>query len=68
MDLHERIGDYSSFPLITAKTGIGARDAAVIMSSNKVKRLPLTRRGKVVAIVTAKDLLSALQQGRKGKR
>lgn len=67
VDLYERIGDYSSFPLITAKTGIGARDAARIMSSNKIKRLPLTRRGKIVAIVTARDLVSALS-GRKKER
>lgn len=68
VDLHEGIGSYSSFPLITAKTGIGAKDAARIMTSHKIKRLPLTRRGKIVAIVTARDLVSALQQGRKRER
>jgi CBS domain-containing protein len=65
VDLHERIGNYSSFPLITAKTGIGVKDAVLLMSSNKIKRLPLTMRGKVVAIVTARDLVSALQRRRK---
>jgi CBS domain-containing protein len=68
VDLYERIGSYSSFPLITAKTGIGAKNAAPIMTSHKIKRLPLTRRGKIVAIVTARDLVSALQQGRKKER
>lgn len=67
VDLHERIGNHSSFPLITAKTGIGAKDAALIMSSNKVKRLPLTTRGKIVAIVTARDLMPALQGRKKGR-
>lgn len=60
IDLLERVGSYSSYPMVTAKTGIGAKDAAQIMSSNKIKRLPLTRRGKIVAMVTARDLVSAL--------
>jgi CBS domain-containing protein len=44
--------------------GIGAKDAAKIMFSHKIKRLPLTKRDQVVAMVTARDLVEAFQRGR----
>jgi CBS domain-containing protein len=33
-------------------------DAAAIMSQNKIKRLPVTQKGKLVGIITATDLVA----------
>jgi CBS domain-containing protein len=49
--------------VVTARLGIGAKDAAKIMFSHKVKRLPLTKGGKIVAMVTARDLVEAFGSG-----
>lgn len=59
IDLDAKVGDYSSTPLITAPIGIRANDAAKIMASNNIKRLPLTKDGRPVAMVTARDLVEA---------
>ena len=59
IDLDAKVGDYSSTPLITAPIGIRANDAAKIMASNNIKRLPLTKEGRPVAMVTARDLVEA---------
>ena len=48
-----------SKPLISAAYGIKAREASSIMLGNKIKRLPLFRGQKLVAMVTAKDLVAA---------
>jgi predicted transcriptional regulator len=60
--LDEKVGDYSSTPLITAQHGIRANEAANIMFINNMKRLPLTEDGKIVSIVTARDLVEAFQK------
>jgi CBS domain-containing protein len=62
-DIEDKVGAYCTHPVTTAKLGIGAKDAAKIMFSHKVKRLPLTRSGKIVAMVTARDLVEAFQRG-----
>lgn len=62
VDIEERVGNYCSHPVMTSKLGIGAKEAAKIMLTNKIKRLPLTKRGKVVAMVTARDLVEAFQR------
>jgi predicted transcriptional regulator len=59
IDLDAKVGDYSSTPLITAPIGIRANDAAKIMASNNIKRLPLTKEGRPVAMVTTRDLVEA---------
>jgi predicted transcriptional regulator len=61
IELDEKVGDYSSQPLITAQHGIRANEAANIMFINNMKRLPLTEDGKIVSIVTARDLVEAFQ-------
>lgn len=63
IDMEEKVGSYSTSPVITAKLGIGAREAGKLMLKHKIKRLPLTRYGKIVAIVTARDLVEAYVQG-----
>lgn len=62
IELDEKVGDYSSRPLITAQHGIRANEAANIMFINNMKRLPLTEDGKIVSIITARDLVEAFQK------
>jgi len=53
------VGKACSSPLITAPLGISVHDAAAIMTSKHVRRLPITRDGKLVGILTARDLVEA---------
>ena len=53
------VGKACSFPLITAPMGISVHDAAAIMTSKHIRRLPLTRDGKLVGMLSARDLLEA---------
>lgn len=59
--LQERLANYSTYPLITAKYGIKGNDAAEIMSKNKIKRLALKKNDDIVAIVTARDIVDAFR-------
>jgi len=59
VDLTKRVGDYCSFPLVTEKIGIRGNDAARIMAEHKIKRLALTKEGRIIAIVTARDIVDA---------
>lgn len=59
--LQSSVGNYSSFPLVTAKKDILANEAAKIMASKNIKRLGLTEDGAVVGIVTARDIVDAYQ-------
>ena len=62
VDLTAEVGAYSSFPLVVAKQGIKANEAASIMASNNIKRLGLVDSSdKLVGIVTARDLVDAYQ-------
>ncbi len=49
----------ATFPMVTAELGINGREVAGVMVSRHVKRLPLTRGGKIVGMVTARDLVQA---------
>ena len=46
-------------PLITAQFGISAREAASIMLTNRIKRLPILRGDEMFGMITAKDLVGA---------
>jgi len=59
LDLDEHLGEYASRPLITAEEGIEGLEAAHIMTNNNIKRLPLTKAGAIVGIVTARDLVES---------
>jgi signal-transduction protein with cAMP-binding, CBS, and nucleotidyltransferase domain len=61
--LDEPIELYSSFPLITAKDGILANEAASIMALHHIKRLGLTDNGKITGVVTVRDIVDAYQSG-----
>jgi CBS domain-containing protein len=64
VDIEEMVGQYCSIPIITAKVGIGANEAGKLMFAHKLKRLPLMKKDRVVAMVTARDLVEAFQSGR----
>jgi len=53
------VGQACSSPLITAHMGISVHDAAAIMTSKHIKRLPITKDNKLVGILTARDLIEA---------
>jgi CBS domain-containing protein len=59
LDLNRPLGGQASRPLMTAEEGINGREAAHVMTNNNIKRLPLTREGAIVGIVTARDLVEA---------
>lgn len=62
--LDKKVGPFSSFPLVTARKGILANEAARIMGSRKIKRLGLTDdAGSIAGIVTARDVVDAYQMG-----
>lgn len=61
--LVEEVGNACSSPLITAPIGITVRDAAVIMTAKNIKRLPITKNGKLVGMLSARDLLEAYARG-----
>lgn len=61
--LVEEVGNACSSPLITAPMGISVRDAAVIMTAKNIKRLPITKNGKLVGMLSARDLIEAYAVG-----
>ncbi|MDQ1280898.1 MAG: hypothetical protein QG670_2161 [Thermoproteota archaeon] len=54
-----KVGNVASSPLITIPSGKSVHEAAYIMSSKHVRRLPVTKNGKVIGVVTARDLVEA---------
>jgi len=57
--LAAEVGKEASSPLITATIGTSIHDAAVTMAMKHIRRLPITRDGKLVGIITARDLVEA---------
>jgi CBS domain-containing protein len=53
------VGKVCSSPLITAPMGISIHDAAAIMASRRIKRLPITKDDKLAGILSARDLVEA---------
>jgi CBS domain-containing protein len=53
------VGKACSSPLVTLPLGSSIHDAASIMSSKHIKRLPITKDGKLVGILSARDLVEA---------
>jgi CBS domain-containing protein len=62
--LTTEVGEVCSSPLITAPMGINVKDAAAIMASKHIRRLPITEKGRLVGIITARDLVEAYARGR----
>ena len=63
--LIEEVGTVCSSPLITAPVGTSAHDAAAIMAEKHIKRLPITKGGKLVGVLSARDLVEAYARGYK---
>ena len=61
--LIEEVGNVCSSPLITVPIGISAHDAAEIMIEKHIKRLPITKDGKLVGVLSARDLVEAYARG-----
>ena len=57
--LTSKVNNFASKPLITLPLDSGAREAASLMVKKKIKRLPLVSNGKIVGIVTARDVVEA---------
>jgi CBS domain-containing protein len=53
------VGKACSSPIITAPLTISIHDAAAIMTSNHIKRLPITKEDKLVGMLSARDLVEA---------
>jgi len=46
-------------PIVKAPTGTSIHEAAFIMASKHIRRLPITKDGKIFGIITARDLVEA---------
>lgn len=57
--LISEVGKTASSPLITDSEGASIHKAAVMMTMRHIRRLPITRREKLVGIITARDLVEA---------
>ena len=53
------VGKACSSPIITAPLGISVHDAATLMTSKHIKRLPIAKNGKLVGMLSARDLIEA---------
>jgi len=56
------VGEISSSPLITAPSGISIHEAAQMMASKHIRRLPIVRKNDLAGIITARDLVEAYAQ------
>jgi CBS domain-containing protein len=57
--LKVEVGKVCSSPIISAPLGISVHDAAAIMTSKHIRRLPIEKDGKLVGMLTARDLVEA---------
>jgi CBS domain-containing protein len=60
--LETGVGEVSSSPLITAPSGISIHEAAQMMATKHVRRLPIVRKNDLAGIITARDLVEAYAQ------
>jgi len=58
-DMYTEVGPASSCPLITISSGTSAHRTAFVMSVKHIRRLPIVKDGKLVGIITARDLVEA---------
>jgi CBS domain-containing protein len=59
INLETPVGNFVSSPLITGSFGIDGSEAARMMVSHNIKRLPLMKENKLAGIITARDLVAA---------
>jgi CBS domain-containing protein len=53
------VGEEAKSPLVTAPLGTSVHEAAAVMTMKHIRRLPITRKDKLVGIITARDLVEA---------
>ena len=61
--LFEEVGNVCSSPIVTAPIETSVHDAAKIMIEKHIKRLPITKEGKLVGVLSARDLVEAYARG-----
>ena len=52
-----KVGEFATQNVVTADEAVSGLEAAAIMARHNIKRLPLTKSGEIVGIVTARDLV-----------
>jgi CBS domain-containing protein len=57
--LKMEVGKACSSPIITAPLEISVHDAATLMTSKHIKRLPIAKNGKLVGMLSARDLIES---------
>ena len=60
-----KVGDVMTHEVITATPGTPLRDVAALLEKNRIKRVPIVERGKMVGIVSRANLVQALATLRK---
>jgi CBS domain-containing protein len=55
-----KVGDIMTREVITATPGTPLRDVAALLEKNRIKRVPIVERGRVVGIVSRANLVQAL--------
>ena len=63
--LHTPIADVMSTPIHTLTTGHTLQDAALLMSRHGIRHVPVTENGRVVNIVSERDLFALQRQSLK---
>lgn len=61
ISLGSKVGQFSSFPLVTANKKVLGNEAASIMAAKNIKRLVLTENDSLAGIITARDIVDAFQ-------
>jgi CBS domain-containing protein len=59
VNMNELIEFHCSSPLVTLPSGRSIHDAAAVMSMKHIRRLPIVKKGKILGMVTARDLVEA---------
>lgn len=60
LPLDTKVSDIMSKSLVTVDPGASLKEAARLMSSNKIRRLPVMKQNKLVGIVVAADFVRNL--------
>lgn len=60
--LDSKISEVMSRNVVTIDYGESLDNAALLMNKNKIKRLPVLRKGKLAGIITVTDLLAYAEE------
>ena len=60
MSFATQVKEVMKMPLITADPKVSVRDAMQTMQTENIRRLPIVEKGKLIGIVTDKDIFRAL--------